>query len=239
MATSLNGWPVITPKTATAKLSTGTVPGTKAKVRLDHTFLPLALAVLADIDKKLIKVDQGYGPDGWEYREARLGGGWSNHSSGTAVDFRYDVLKADRKKHLTDAQHDVMHAILDKYSLPDGTRVLQWGGDWKVGTAMDEMHIEVAQPWGPKVGRKITRKDILAVRENLGIRADGTFGPAVGKKAIVTSGTNVRTDPSILSRSKAKRYKGYSFVVAATSKDGKWLQTPGGGWVLKSKTDWK
>ena len=51
-------------------------------------------AALALVNTHVIALDPG--PlDGWEYRQARLSSGLSNHAGGVACDFRYDVLLAD------------------------------------------------------------------------------------------------------------------------------------------------
>ena len=171
MAVSLNGWPVLEP--GDNRLSTGTVPGTAKQITMRDVVLPLFLAVCSDINKKIIPISGGYGPDGWQVRPAHAANGLSNHSSGSAVDNRYDVMKADRQKHLTDAQHAAMHLILDKYKTSGGKRVLGWGGDWTVGTYMDEMHTEIGQAWEPGVGSPVTVADVRNVIARLGIHPNG------------------------------------------------------------------
>lgn len=178
MATvSLNGWGVM-PTADNPNLRTGTVPGTRKRLTAHRVVLPLFLAVAHDIDRTVIDLDGG--PlDGWSYRQARAADGWSNHASGSAFDFRYDVLKADHRRHMTTAQVTAMHRILDRYTLPGGRRVLGWGGDWKVGVYCDEMHIEVAQPWAVGAGGKpVTTTDIVAVIRRLGIQPNGTIKTA-------------------------------------------------------------
>ena len=179
MATSLNGWPAIKSSTD-SRLAWGTVPGTKKKVRLHKDVLPVFLAMLSDINKTIIKLDPG--PlDGWEYREARLGGGFSNHSSATACDFRYDFLKATHKIYLTPAQHNAMHKLMDKYVTSSGKRVFGWGGDWTPGKAADEMHLESIQEWSPgSKGSNATAADFQNVAKRLGIKPNGTIGVVQG-----------------------------------------------------------
>jgi D-alanyl-D-alanine carboxypeptidase/Putative peptidoglycan binding domain len=169
---SLNGWAA-----PPARLATGTVPGTKKKVTLQADVLPLFLALLADIHKTVVAIDVpgALGPDGYELRDARASSGISNHGSGTAVDVRYDLMKADRKKHLTDAQTAACHKLLDKYVDANGRRIFGWGGDWKLGTYMDEMHWEIAQSWAVGAhGRKTTMQDVKNVIARLKIQPDGT-----------------------------------------------------------------
>lgn len=180
---TLNGWPEL--KSGDRHLRTGRVPGTTKQVTLRDVFLPLALAVLVDINATVLPLDPG--PlDGWEDREARTGAGLSDHASGTAFDFRYDVLKADHRQHLTPAQHAAMHHILAKYVTSKGKRVLGWGGDWAVGKYMDEMHLEVGQAWQPGVGSPVTAADLKNVLKRLGIKGDGT-APASHAAAVVVA----------------------------------------------------
>lgn len=179
MATSLNGWTVVEPTAASTALARRVVPGTTRAVTLQKDALPLFLAYLADWHKTVMPIDgsRSYlGPDGYEYRMARTGAGWSSHSSGTAVDVRYDVLKADHQRHMTPAQIDAVHKLLDKYVDDSGRRVFGWGGDWTVGTFCDEMHTELAQSWAKGArGRATTLADVRAVIARLNIRPDGTI----------------------------------------------------------------
>lgn len=182
MATSLNGWPVIA-GVGGGQLSRRIVPGTTRSVTLQKDALPLFLAYLADWHKTVMPIDGSskyLGPDGWEYRMARTGAGWSSHSSGTAVDVRYDVLKADHQRHMTPAQINAVHRLLDKYVDGDGRRVFGWGGDWKIGVYCDEMHTELAQSWAAGAnGRATTLADVKAVIARLHIRPDGTIAAPV------------------------------------------------------------
>jgi hypothetical protein len=177
MATSLNGWPVLF--AGDPRIKTGVVPGTNMKVTLHAEFLPLALALLADINMTVVPLHTG--PlDGLEVRQARAANGYSNHASGTAFDIHYTTndpkwpaWPADHQRHCTPAQIAAVHKLLDKYTLADGTRVLGWGGDWTVGTYCDEMHLEVGQAFEAHVGRAITVADIRAVIARLNIGPDG------------------------------------------------------------------
>lgn len=173
MPNSLNGWPAIAKETD-KNLKWGTVPGTNKRVLLHKDALAVTLAILSDINKRVIPLDPG--PlDGWEYRDARLGGGLSNHASGSACDFRYDVLLADRQRHMTDKQRRRMHKLLDKYVTSSGKRVFGWGGDWTEGRSMDEMHLEAIQSWSPgSQGSNATPADFLDCQKFLGIKDDGT-----------------------------------------------------------------
>jgi hypothetical protein len=173
MATSLNGWPVI-PHSTDSRLVTILVPGTKKKVQVRKEAAPLFACALAEINKRIIPLNPG--PlDGYEYRMARLSNNWSNHSSATACDFRYDVLLADHGTHLPASKHAEMHKILDMFVTTKGKRVFGWGGDWSPGRAEDEMHLELIQSWSPGAqGRDCTLDDVANVIKRLGIKPNGT-----------------------------------------------------------------
>lgn len=205
MTTSLNGWAGI-PASGPA-LATRRIPGTTRSVTLQVDALPLFLAYLADWHKTVMPIDGSpayLGPDGWEYRQARTGAGLSNHASGTAVDVRYDVLKADHQRHMTPTQIAAVHRLLDKYVDANGRRVFGWGGDWKIGTYCDEMHTELAQSWAAGAqGRSTTLADVRAVIKHLGIRPDGTIAgagaaPYPGKPIGWPSANTISTGPAIV-----------------------------------------
>ena len=174
--TSLNGWAAIQSE-SDPQLRSIQVPGTNKRVTVRREAAPLFAAILSEINKKLIPLDGG--PlDGWEYRAARQSNALSNHSSGTACDFRYDVLLADNNLHWPAAKHDVMHKLMDKYVTTSGKRVFGWGGDWTPGRSADEMHIELIQSWSPgSQGANCTLADVQNVIKRLGIKPDGTVSP--------------------------------------------------------------
>lgn len=164
MAVSLNNWPVVTPLLAAARLKTITVPGTNRKVRVSRAAAPLFAAFLADWHQQMparLKLDEGP-VDGWTYRAARRASRFSNHASGTAVDCRYDVLKADGKKHMTPAERAVLKRILSRYVTSDGHHVLANGYVWN---NCDEMHTELSQAWdrGNGAKRDTTARDVAEV----------------------------------------------------------------------------
>jgi len=174
MSYSLNGWPAIPPRsTAASRLVTVAIPGTKSHVKTTALLAPLWACVLSDVNTHVLAIDGGDGPACWVYREARLGGGLSNHASATATDVRWDVLKADHKRHCSPAQITAAHAILNHYTTSTGKRILGWGGDWRVGTACDEMHWELGQPWEPGVGTMVTSTDVQNVIKRLGLTVTG------------------------------------------------------------------
>jgi hypothetical protein len=108
--------------------------------------------------------------DGWNYRTSRLTTGLSNHSSGTAVDVRYDVLKADNKHHMTAEETKTLKAILARYVTADGHHVLANGYAWK---SCDEMHTELSQGWDVGAKRDTTAADVAQVIKRLNINKDG------------------------------------------------------------------
>ena len=175
MPTSLNGWPVITPALAPLKLRTITVPGTKRTLRIAKPAAPLLAAFAADWNALMparLKLDTG--PIAcWCYRQARAANGFSDHASGTALDLRWDVLKADNKQHMTAEERATLKAILSKYVTVDGHHVLASGAFWG---KCDEMHTELSQSWDKANGAKrtTTLQDVQHVIERLHIAADGT-----------------------------------------------------------------
>ena len=175
MSTSLNGWTGI-PLANSKFLATGIVPGTGKHVTLEKEVLPLFLCYLADWHHHVMPIDVkgALGPDGWEYRAARGSANLSNHASGTAVDVRYDVLKANHKRNMTPTQITAVHKLLDKYVTSTGKRIFGWGGDWTVGTYCDEMHTEIIQSFSPgSHGTNGSRADVHNVITRLRINPQG------------------------------------------------------------------
>ena len=167
MPISLNGWTAI-PNSSDLRLKWQPIPGTSRKVLVRKAAGPLFGAFCADWNRlmperlKLMKTSTPV--DGWEYRDPRLATGnrLSNHASGSAVDLAYNVLLADQRDHMTDAEKKVMEKILDTYVLADGRRIFRWGGYW---TAIDQMHTEVAPG--------MTIADVKAVIRRLKIDDNG------------------------------------------------------------------
>jgi hypothetical protein len=173
--TTLGGWPGIeTAQEQRDHLVWIKIPGTVKKVQLRKEVAPVFAAFLAEVHKKVINLNKG--PlDGWAFRQARTGAGLSQHAGAVASDMRYDVLKSDHRRHMTQAQINAMHSLLNKYVTTSGKRVFGWGGDWKVGTACDEMHLEAIQNWSPgSHGSNATIADFKNVQKRLGIKTDGT-----------------------------------------------------------------
>jgi hypothetical protein len=160
------------------------IPGTHHDVWLRRECAPVFAAALSLVNLHVIPLDGGP-VDGWADRDARTGTGLSNHAPGVAVDFRYDVLKADHKRHMTGAQITAMHSILDHFVTDKGKRVFGWGGDWRVGVYCDEMHLEAGQAWEPGVGSFVSAVDFGNVQHRLRIQNDGTTAkvPVIAKPA--------------------------------------------------------
>lgn len=173
--TCLNGWPAWDSSTDSA-LRWIEIPGVKRKVLVASKAAPVFAAFLYDWHRLMgYRLKLNVGPiDGWEYRDARSANGLSCHAGGVAVDVRYDVLLADRKRHMTRAEIQTMNVILDTYVDDTGRRLFGWGGDWDEGSYMDEMHTELAQSWAIGAqGRATTYNDIQAVRRRLKIDRNG------------------------------------------------------------------
>lgn len=171
MATTLNGWTAIR-LAADPRLRTITIPGTTRKVRVARAAAPLFAAFLADWQRLMPKrLSLVPGPvDGWNYRPSRFTTGLSNHASGTAVDARYDVLKADNQHHFTPAEVKILKGILAQYVTRDGHHVLANGYSWK---KCDEMHTELSQSWDVGAKRNTTAKDVAEVIARLNIDKNG------------------------------------------------------------------
>jgi hypothetical protein len=162
MARTLNGYPVITASDS-GLLRWYAIPGTKRKVLLNRYIGPIIVDFLRQWNEKMperLSLDKG--PiDGWARpRKANAANGWSNHSGGTAVDVRYDVLKADNRRHMTNEERSILVKILSQY---DG--VLDNGYRWN---HVDEMHTEIAP--GTSVARVQALQRKLRI-DSKGVRA--------------------------------------------------------------------
>jgi len=173
--TCLNGWPGVKPALAAIKMRTLTIPGTARRVTVLRSAAPAFAAFLADwhrlMPKRLNLNDGGAsGCGGYNYRPARSGAGLSCHSGGVAVDCRWDILKADGKKHMTPAELKVLDQILATYVTTDGHRIFGSGAYW---TTVDEMHTELSDHWEKGAKRRTTQADVDNVIKRLKIDKDG------------------------------------------------------------------
>lgn len=175
MATTLNGWAGIKLR-IDPRLRTITVPGTKGtKVTVRREAAPLFAAFLADWHRLMpprLNLNDGTKAYGWIYREARSGAGLSNHSGGVATDCRWDILKADNRRHMTPAELKTLQTILNTYTTTDGHHVLCSGAFWKPGS-IDEMHTELSASWAPGAKRNTTLADVQNVIKRLKIDNNG------------------------------------------------------------------
>ena len=82
------------------------------------------------------RFDLRQGPlDSYNYRDARAANAVSDHA-GYAVDIRYDILKADNKRHMSDTERDAVRRLI---AASGGA--LGWGGDYN--NLVDEMHVYI------------------------------------------------------------------------------------------------
>lgn len=172
MAKSLNGWSVIM-TAADPRLRTIKIPGTKRTIRARRAVAPVLAAFLADWHAEMPpRLNLNEGPvDGWTFRKSRfVPKNYSNHASGTAVDVRYDVLKPDGKKHMSQTEMKILNKILDRYTTSDGHRIFANGEWWNTP---DGMHTELSQSWDRGAKRNTTFKDVKEVQKLLGIDQDG------------------------------------------------------------------
>ena len=175
---SLNRWPVL--ESGDPRLVTGTVPGTSRQITCHVEALPLFLHFAAAWNAEMparLKLTVAANPvDSWEVRQSRTGGGYSNHSSATALDLCYNILLADHQLHMTPAERGVLARILARYTTADGHAVLANGYAWKPGAYADEMHTELSQGWDTGNGAKryTSIADVREVIKRIGIRKDGT-----------------------------------------------------------------
>lgn len=137
---SLNGWPVIHSRSSKL-LKTGTIPGTKIKITAHHAALPVLLAVAAEVHTRVknLAANNAAGQDegGYTYRAAGISSGWSDHSSGTAIDVNWRVWPMF-KNAMTPAQRAACKLIERDFA-----PVIEWGGNWR---RLDQMH------WGIRKG---------------------------------------------------------------------------------------
>jgi len=162
MPTSINGWPVLKP--GSDQLVTKKIPGVNRSLTLERVCAPLLLAVAHDWDAWIRLIDEGpVDEGGYCYRYSRTGNGWSNHSSGTAVDINWTQEGAQRppNREFWETPHmvhtmDVMRTIYGP--------VCDFGVDWH-GTNWDPMHVEIK----PRITAPMVRAHI----KKLGITPAG------------------------------------------------------------------
>jgi hypothetical protein len=169
MATSINGWSVLSP--SSDLLVTKKIPGVHRSLTMRKGVLPLFLALGAEYDRRIAKLDQGTLDDwSYAYRQANMANAWSDHASGTAVDFNatkegaqgpgeYDWWRGEKSK--------IARELLAKYE------ILIWGGPTSLGGEYSEPQNWDFMHWALKPGTNMT--DVKRVKAKLGIRNDGTI----------------------------------------------------------------
>lgn len=153
-------------------LRTITIPGTDRRITLRRAVAPVFAAFLADWHAEMPKrLKLNKGPvEGYNYRPSRFTTGLSNHASGTACDLRYDVLKPDNKRHMTDEERAILKRILDRYVTKDGHHIFANGYSWR---NCDEMHTELSQGWDKGAKRYTRFRDVKEVKRRLRITKNG------------------------------------------------------------------
>jgi hypothetical protein len=89
-----------------------------------------------EFNDKVEPVQQGYDDWGHAVRRITGGSGYSNHSSGTAMDLNAVQHGYGARNTFSPRQERAIHRLLKKYN-----HVIRWGGDYS-GTK-DEMHFEI------------------------------------------------------------------------------------------------
>lgn len=167
MARSVSGHEVLRP--GDPRLATGTIPGTKRRLTLHRTALPLFLNAFAALSAEVKPLSW----DTWSYayRPARAAAAWSDHAAGLAADAWSGSIGAQVwPARMTQAQAGRMLAVLRRYKTADGRRILGWGARAELGgdyhRINDPMHVYVR----PGIGVA----DLVECQHRMGIRGDGT-----------------------------------------------------------------
>lgn len=138
MATSQNGWPVITSGTDPRLVAIDKIIG---RVRSGDVATIFAY-VVARFDAEVEDVDAGADDWGWAYRAIRGSTtGYSNHASGTAIDLNAARHPLGVRGTFTPAQAAAIRRIVAAVNAAASATVLRWGGDYT--GRPDEMHLEI------------------------------------------------------------------------------------------------
>lgn len=113
---------------------------------------------------------------GWSYRKISGSAKWSNHASGTAVDFNAPAHAQGRSGTFTPAQVKTIKTIL---AATGG--VLRWGGTYP-GRQVDEMHFEIAPAVTARRVQQLATELLQSALYDLGYNlgragVDGIRGP--------------------------------------------------------------
>lgn len=136
MGTSQNGWPVHTNQSRLVS-----VP--KIRGRVAPEVAPIFADLVQQIDQSVEDVDAGADDWGYAYRPIRgKSSGYSNHSSGTAVDVNADKHPLGKRKTWSKSQNAALDKILARYVDPQtGKNVVRAGKDYRI--RKDDMHFEI------------------------------------------------------------------------------------------------
>jgi hypothetical protein len=204
MATSINGWPVLSP--TSSQLVNRRVPGTNRYLRLRADVAPLLLALAAEYHRKIRSIDTGtYDDWGYAYRQANAADAWSDHSSGTAMDLNATGEGAMGSNNynwwLYNERYKIAKALKAKYGVVIWGGATALGGDYRYARNWDWMH------WAIRPG--VTLSQVKAQIAKLGIRPDGTVAlpPTVTTPVVDLSRlqTAAKVDPT-----KPKGHKSYA-----------------------------
>lgn len=171
MPNSYNGFPVITEQ----KLLK-TLPGITGKV-LDGPVWEIFGWLVEQYSTRVEAINP---KDSWgySYRKVRGGNSWSNHASGTAVDFNADRHPFKRGGTMTARQVAACHAIMN-----ESNGILKWL------EGFDEMHWEIHKGTSEAQLRQFARK----IREGIALPPGPTGTLWKGNKKVGPSvGTRVR-----------------------------------------------
>lgn len=166
MAISYNGWNV--GGTSSIGIQTYRVPGTDVRVPLRPSAAPILLWIGSQIDQRVANIDVSAGhrtPDDWgyAYRQTRGGTSWSNHASGTAVD--WNATRWPRGVfRMSNAQVAECREILREVNTATGKRIVDWGGNYRAAI-IDQMHWELSYGVTAEDVRRVVAK--LTVRPKL------------------------------------------------------------------------
>ena len=187
---SYNGWPIGTPG-STIGIKTYPIPGSTVKMDIKSgdvstVFVYLAQRYNAEVEKLIAGQSGGY-----EYRKnVNDPSTWSNHASGTAMDFNWEKHPNGSQGTFTSLQLSNLRNVLAYFG-----DVIYWGGDYR-GT-IDEMHFEINLPPGDPqlvaLAARIKAKTVAPPRASLWSWSNNGWVSAddLGKKRLVANRASV------------------------------------------------
>jgi len=132
MATSQNGWPVVTSGTSSTLVAIPRIVGRVRKGAVATVFA----AFIERFDREVEDVDLGRDDWGYAYRPVRgKASGYSNHASGTAVDLNATRHVLGKVNTFSANQRAALARLLKDFP------VIRWGGSYS--GRKDEMHFEI------------------------------------------------------------------------------------------------